>query len=184
MEGPKDPFACGCEGDLDGVLTMQVLKLLTDQPVLFYDLRHYDPDEDIFVFSNCGAMSTYYAGCSASPRENLAKVTFYPQTPFYYPAGGAAVQFMCAPGEVTFARLARKNGKYWMIIFGGEFLSYPEEKLNETSPEWPQAFTKLKVDSEELIKNLPGNHVHTVYGNYIDELVLTCEILGIDYKVF
>ena len=109
MEGPKDPVACGCEGDLDGVLTMQILKLLTDQPVLFYDLRHYDPDEDIFVFSNCGAMSTYYAGCSASPRENLAKVTFYPQTPFYYPAGGAAVQFMCAPGEVTFARLARKT---------------------------------------------------------------------------
>ena len=46
-----------------------------------------------------------------------------------------------------------------------------------------QAFTKLKVNSEELIKNLPGNHVHTVYGNYIDELALTCEMLGIDYKV-
>lgn len=184
MDGRKEPIVTGCEADLDGTLTMQILKLLTDSPVLFFDLRHYDPQEDVFIFSNCGAQTTYFAGRAANPEENLKNVTFYPQTPFFYRGGGATVQYMCAPGEITMARLARKDGKYWMAIIHGEFVSYPEDKLKETSPEWPQGFTKLSVAADELIRGLGGNHLHTVYGNYVDELQSVCEMLGIDARVF
>ncbi|MBC8419596.1 MAG: L-fucose/L-arabinose isomerase family protein [Desulfobacterales bacterium] len=184
MDGKKEPFATGCEADLDGALTMQILKLLTDSPVLFFDLRHYDPQDDVFVFSNCGAQTTYFAGKSENPEENLKNVTFYPQTPFFYKGGGAAVQYMCAPGEMTMARLARKDGKYWMAIIQGEFISYPEEKLKETSPEWPQGFAKLSVDADELIRGLGANHLHAVYGNYVEELKDVCDKLNIDARVF
>jgi L-fucose isomerase len=184
MDGKKEPIATGCEADLDGALTMQILKLLTDSPILFFDLRHYNPDDDVFVFSNCGAQTTYFAAKSDDPKENLKNVTFYPQTPFFYRGGGATVQYMCAPGEVTLARLARKDGKYWMAIISGEFILYPKEKLKETSPEWPQGFTKLSVDADELISKLGGNHLHAVYGNYVDELRDVCEMMGIDYKLF
>ena len=163
---------------------MQILKLLTDSPVLFFDLRHYDPQDDVFVFSNCGTQTTYFAAKSDSPEENLKNVTFYPQTPFFYRGGGATVQYMCAPGEITMARLARKDGKYWMAIIHGEFVSYPEEKLKETPPEWPQGFTKLSVAADELIRGLGGNHLHTVYGNHADELKSVCDMLGVDARVF
>jgi len=184
MDGRKEPIVTGCEADLDGALTMQILKVLTDSPVLFFDLRHYDPHEDVFVFSNCGAQTTYFAGKSANPEENLKNVTFYPQTPFFYRGGGATVQYMCAPGEITMARLARKDGRYWMAIIHGEFVSYPEEKLKETSPEWPQGFAKLSVVADKLIRGLGGNHLHTVYGNHVDELQSVCDMLGIDARVF
>jgi len=36
------------------------------------------------------------------------------------------------------ARLARKDGNYGMAIIHGEFVSYPEDKLKEQSPKWPQ----------------------------------------------
>lgn len=184
MDGEKEPIVSSCEADLDGALTMQILKLLTDSPTLFFDLRHYDSRNDLFVFSNCGAQATYFAGKSNDPKENLKNVTFYPQTPFYYRAGGVTVQYMCAPGEITMARLARKNGKYWMAIISGEFVSVPSERLRETSPEWPQGFTKLSIDADELIKGLGANHLHAVYGSYTDELVEICNMAGIDYKVF
>ncbi|TES86093.1 fucose isomerase, partial [Candidatus Aerophobetes bacterium] len=96
----------------------------------------------------------------------------------------ATVQYMCAPGEVTIARLARRDGKYWMAIISGEFVSYPEEKLKEISPEWPQGFAKLFVDVDELISELGANHVHAVYGNWVRELKDVCDIMGIEYKVF
>ncbi len=184
MDGEKEPVVAGCEADLDGALTMQILKLLTDSPVLFFDLRHYDPQDDVFVFSNCGAQTTYFAGKSDDPRENLKNVTFYPQTPFFYRGGGATVQYMCAPGEITMARLARKNGNYWMAIIQGEFVSYPKEKLQETSPEWPQGFTKLTAAANELIKGLGGNHLHAVYGNYVKELKNICDMMSIGYRLF
>lgn len=184
MDGKKEPIATGCEADLDGALTMQVLKLLTDSPVLFFDLRHYDPDDNVFVFSNCGAQPTYFAAKSDDPREDLKNVTFYPQMLHFYRGGGATVQYMCAPGEVTMARLARKDGKYWMAIISGEFVSYPEEKLKKTSLEWPQGFTKLSLDADELINELGGNHVHAVYGNYVNELKDLCDMMGIEYKLF
>jgi len=184
MDGAKEPVVCACEADLDGALTMQILKLMTGKPVLFYDLRHYDPVDDTFVFSNCGAMATFYAARSNTPEENLKRVTLYPQTPFYYAAGGAAVQFMAAGGRATFARLARRDGKYWMAIFTGEFVEQPVEKLKETSPEWPQAFVKVDVPAEVLIQELGSNHVHTVPGDYVDCLVEVCSMLGIKAKVF
>lgn len=183
MDGAKEPMVCACEADLDGALTMQILKLITGQPVLFYDLRHYDPVDDTFVFSNCGAMATFYAARSSVPEENLKRVTFYPQTPFYYAGGGAAVQFMAAGGRATFARLARRDGKYWMVIFTGEFVERPDEKLKETSPEWPQAFVKLDVPAEVLIERLGSNHVHTVSGDHVGCLLEVCPMLGIRAEV-
>lgn len=183
MDGPKEPVVCACEADLDGALTMQILKLMTGQPVLFYDLRHYDAENDVYVFSNCGSMATFYAGRSTVPEENLKRVTFYPQIAFYYPGGGAAVQYMAAPGRVTFARLARKNGKYWMAIFSGEFVEQPQEKLQEATLEWPQAFARLHIPPEVLVENLGSNHLHTVAGDYVDCLVEFSSMVGIEAKV-
>jgi L-fucose isomerase len=183
MDGPKEPTVCACEADLDGALTMQILKLMTEQPVLFYDLRHYDAKDDVYVFSNCGSMATFYAARSCNSEENLKRVSLYPQTPFYYPGGGAAVQYMAAPGEATFARLARKSGKYWMAIFAGEFVEQPVEKLKEASPEWPQAFARLRVSPQTLIETLGSNHLHTVAGNHVDCLVEFCSMVGIEARV-
>lgn len=183
MDGPKEPFVCACEADLDGALTMQILKLMTDQPVLFYDLRHYDAQDEVYVFSNCGSMATFYAGRSSIPEENLKRVSLYPQIAFYYPGGGAAVQYMAAPGKATFARLARKNGKYWMAIFSGEFVEQPQEKLKEATLEWPQAFVRLKVSPQTLIETLGSNHLHTVAGDYVDCLAEFCAMVGIEAKV-
>ena len=184
MDGEKEIVATGCEADLDGALTMQILKLLSDSPSLFVDLRHYDPKSDLFTFGNCGSQSTYFAGRSDNPHKNLKNVTLYPQVPFYFRGGGASVQYMCAPGEITLARLARKNGKYWMAIIKGEFITVKPEKLNEISPEWPQGFAKLSGDSQGLISSLGSCHLHAIYGNYVNELIDICNLKGIDYKLF
>jgi L-fucose isomerase len=100
-EGPKQPHVCATESDMDGALTMQLLKGLTGTPVLFADVRHYHADRDIWDLCNSGQHATWYAARSDDPAENLRSVNFYPEI-FYFPAGGASVSFFAAPGQATF----------------------------------------------------------------------------------
>jgi len=180
MEGPKDMTVCSCENDMDGALTMQILHLLSDLPALFFDFRHYDEENDVFVFSNCGSQSSWYAARSDDYKENLKKVQLWAQTPEFFEAGGATVRYMASEGELTCARLTRKDGKYRMVIFPAQVREFPEEKMFETSPEWPAAYIKINVTPERLIDIYGSNHAHAIAGNWVGELVKICEMLDVE----
>lgn len=185
--GPKAPIVAATEADMDGALTMEILKHLSGQPVLFADVRHYDHDYGFFDLCNSGTHPTYFAGRSYDPDVNLPKVEFYPQG-LYFPAGGAAVRHFAAPGEVTLARLARRGGQYWLAIVPGEFIELPKEeaerKAREIQVNWPHAFAKLRVSPEEFLAEYDSNHIHGVYGNYVEELVWVAKMLDIPYRIF
>ena len=72
------------ESDMDGALTMQLLKHVTrGQPVLFADVRHYDEFRQLWYFSNPGMHPMFFAGASMRPEDNLKHVTFYPRSPIF-----------------------------------------------------------------------------------------------------
>ena len=96
---------------------------------------------------------------------------------------------MAAPGEVTLGRLTRKNGKYWMAILPADFLSLsgeedPRQGARRRKTEWPHAFTKLKVPPERFIATYSSNHIHGVYGDYVEELKWVCKILNMEAEVY
>jgi L-fucose/D-arabinose isomerase len=178
-DGPKKPFVYACEADADGALTMQILKLISEKPVLFFDVRHYDQKEGVFVFCNCGGMASWYADRSDDPGKNLKEVRLYPTIP-KYAGGGAHVQFVCKKGPVTLARLTRTLDRYRMVIGRAEFQSHPREKLHETVWEWPHAFAHLAIPPEHLVDRLDSNHLHAVDGDYVEELLKICDLLDIE----
>lgn len=185
--GPKETCVAATESDMDGALTMQIFKHLTGKPVLFADVRHYDKENDIWFFSNSGTHATYFAGASGDYRENLKNVSLLPETSDY-PAGGASVHHFAKAGKVTLARLARKNGEYYLTIVPAEFVEFDREKMlalgSTTTPVWPAAFTRLKVSPEYFISNFPCNHIHGVYGDWTESLVNVAKILDIPVKIF
>ena len=166
---------------------MQIFKHLTGKPVLFADVRHYDKENDIWFFSNSGTHATYFDGASDDYKENLKNVSFLPETD-YYPAGGASVHHFAKAGKVTLARLARKNGEYYLTIVPAEFVEFDREKMlalgSTTTPSWPAAFARLKVSPEYFISNFPCNHIHGVYGDWTESLVNVAKILCITVKIF
>jgi L-fucose isomerase len=181
-DGPKEPTVFSCEADGDAALTMQILKLLTGEPVVFMDIRHYDKENNVMVFCNCGSQSTYYANKSLDPKENLKKVSLYPCLEIYS-GGGAHVNLMTKSGEATIARLNRKHGgKYRMTIIPTEFVELPEEKMSETTREWPHVFAKLPFDYKIFLDKFDANHCHAVYGNHVEELTMICKMLEIDVE--
>ncbi|MFB9833116.1 L-fucose/L-arabinose isomerase family protein [Actinoallomurus acaciae] len=186
-EGPKETHVTATEADMDGALTMQILKLLSGDPVLFADVRHYHADKDVWDLCNSGQHATWYAERSADPAENLGSVHFHPEV-FYFPAGGASVQHLAAPGEMTFARLTRYDGRYRMHVMRGAFERYDdatnEAMMRQSTYEWPHAFARLRVDSEEFLSRFGANHLHAVPGEYVAELRAVCELLSIDFDGF
>lgn len=187
FDGPKDIIVCSTEADMDAALTMEIFKHLAKTPVLFADVRHFFEKEGLWDFVNSGQHATYFAAKSFDPKDNMPHVTFYPEG-FYFPAGGASVQHLAAPGRVTLARLGRRNGRYWMAILPGEFLQFDKKKndklMRETQIEWPHAFFKPDGDNEEIIDDFPCNHIHGVYGDFVEELCIACELLDVEYEVY
>ena len=98
-DGPKRPHVCATEADMDGALTMQILKRISGGlPVLFADVRHYHATEDVWDLCNSGQHATWFAARSDDPAENLRHVHLYPEG-FYFPAGGASVHHLAAEGR-------------------------------------------------------------------------------------
>ncbi len=182
---PKPSIVCATEADSDAALTMQVFKLLAGTPVLFADVRHYHTDLGVWDLCNSGEHATYFAARSLDPAENLAKVELRPQG-FYFPAGGAAVYHIAAPGTVTLARLTRSDGKYQMVIVPAEFVGFGEEndRIAAVSQDnWPHAFARFHCPVEKFIDHFHCNHIHGVYGEWTNELQMLCRILNVECHV-
>jgi L-fucose isomerase len=186
-DGAKEPVVCATEADSDAALTMQILKHLTGTPVLFADVRHYNAEAGFFDLVNSGEHATYFAAASLDPERNMPHVHFHPEV-FFFPAGGASVQHLAAPGRATFARLTRKDGRYWMAILPGELIRFDaaanERYMRETTWEWPHAFARFDAAPETVLSSYASNHVHAVYGDRVDELVTVCRALDVTPVIY
>ena len=117
-DGPKATHVCATEADMDAALTMQILRSFRRVPVLFADMRYYHADLGIWDLCNSGQHATWFAARCDDPAENLRHVHLYPEE-FFFPAGGASVHHLAAPGDFTFARLTRLGGRYRMQVMRG-----------------------------------------------------------------
>lgn len=181
-EGKKEPIVCACEADSDAALTMQILKLLTDDPVIFMDIRHYDAEKGVMIFCNCGSQSTYYATGTDDYKANLARVTMYPCLEMYA-GGGCHINLQTKAGKATIARLNRDSEKYRMTIIPAEFVEMPKEVEADTTKEWPHVFAKLPFNHEVFLEKFDANHCHAVYGNHVKELKMICRMLDIEVEM-
>jgi L-fucose/D-arabinose isomerase len=182
---PKPSIVCATEADSDAALTMQIFKHLAGTPVLFADVRHYHADLGVWDLCNSGEHATYFAGASADPAVNLPKVEFRPQG-FYFPAGGAAVYHVAAPGPFTLARLMRHDRRYRMVVVPAEFVDFSErndEIAAISQDNWPHAFARFRCSVERFIGAFHCNHIHGVYGDWTRELRSVCRMLDIECVV-
>lgn len=172
--GPKESIVCGCEADVNGTMTMQIMKTLNGGPVMFTDVLKLDYDKNEVGMANCGSSATDFAASRKDVhwvKEGLLE--------FEWTIGGTCPQYITRSGRITLARLSRIDGEYVMLIAGGETVDYPREKLKEINPQHPQSYVRMDCDLEVFVENLRCNHVHFVFGDFLEELQIACWVLGI-----
>jgi L-fucose isomerase len=178
-EGAKQSVPVACEADNDGALTMRILSLIAGRPSNLMDIRLLRAEDQEIVFANCGGMPTYFAGRSPNAAENLVQVHMMENA--FGKAGGGTVQFVCAPGEVTVARLFRVDGRYCLGAMEGSFIDRPREDLRRTTYCWPHAFFRSDIDFTKFFNTIGANHMHAVYGCHAQALRDLCALLDIEY---
>ncbi len=183
-DGPKESIVCSTEADMDGALTMELLKHMTGTPALFADVRHDHADRDLWDLCNSGQHATWFAHRSDDPAENLAAVHLYPAE-FYFPAGGASVHHLAAAGDFTFARLTRLDGRYRMQVLRGALEQFDhatnEQLMRASTYVWPHAFARFEADASEVLSRYGSNHIHAVPGDHVETLRALCGLLGVEY---
>jgi L-fucose isomerase len=186
-EGPKEPHVCATEADMDAALTMQLLKGLSDTPVLLADVRHYHADRDVWDLCNSGQHATWFASRRDDPAENMRYVHLYPEE-FFFPTGGAAVHHLAAEGDFTFARLTRLEGRYRMHVMRGSFVRFDDETnedlMRQSTYVWPHAFARMDASADEILSRYGSNHIHAIPGDHVEELRAVCILLDVDYDGF
>ena len=66
-----------------------------------------------------------------------------------------------------------------MLIFNGQSKYYDIKEFKDTVSQWPHAFIKLDFDSKILFRQLRSEHIHIIYGDYVSELKILCNLLNI-----
>ena len=165
-------FVVSCEGDINAALTMQILKVISNSAPGFGDIHALYMDDNILRIANCGTFPTEFA-------ENPKDVCFSEQYAHLVPGPGTGMvtTYICRPGKVTLARLGRINREYVMQISSGTAVSVPKEKLTKGWEKLPHIFINIDGNANEFLQNCRSNHIHWVYGEFVEELKEICRIL-------
>jgi L-fucose isomerase len=175
-EGSKPRVVCACEADSNGALTMEMLSLLSDQPVMMGDVWHVDKQTDVLRLSNCGSQPTDMA--KSRKDVNLVPHQF---TEFEWRIGACCPQAIAKPGKVTVARLGRIAGEYTCLITTGEALDVPLEQVAKTF--WgfsPHTFVHLDSGYAAFMQELRCNHMHVTYGDVKEQMAELCTMFDVE----
>jgi L-fucose isomerase len=56
--------------------------------------------------------------------------------------------------------------------------------MKQTDLAWPHAFTRFECSADEFIATYASNHIHAVYGDWVEELRTVADLLGIEARVY
>ena len=167
-------FVTTCLNDSNGALTAYILRQLSDGPLFTADVNLVDKKSGIVRLIDDGAGAITLA---ANPKE--VKLSYQPR--LECKASGVCTGLVCQPGRITLARLSRVQGMYVMLIAAGEAIEGEPAWLEECGyPMWPHAFLKLDGDLDFFVQNLRSEYIHMAYGDLTEDLLQTCEMLGIE----
>jgi len=177
-------FVVATEADDGAALTMQVLKLLSNNdPVGFNDLRYWDSEKSLYWFVNSGSLAPYFAKGS---HESLEGSWSERQTYMYFKKGGGTCSLVARiPGTVTWARFSYKDHKLYLCA-GRGITDLPtdeiwRERSKNCSPDWPHWYLRLCGKIENHINS---NHPMTVMGDHLAELKALAEEADIDFECY
>ncbi|NIA14850.1 MAG: hypothetical protein GWP08_12300 [Nitrospiraceae bacterium] len=142
--------------------------------------REYD-GKFVWVFLISGAAPPAHFG-------GWRNTKVYRQPKMYFPLGGGTCSGVSKPGVITWARFYERFGEIGMDCGTGEVIDLPkddlQERLDKTTPVWPIANVHIPgYGRDQLMATHMSNHITIGYGDILQELVATCQHLGIPTRI-
>lgn len=169
-----------CEGDIYGLLTMLVMRYMTDCPTLLLDLSDFDETDESILLWHCGI------GCNNLAYEG--KVWLAPHcNPSAMPGRGMVqaapvAEMVFAPQKATISRFTREGEAVFLLT--GEFKT-PEKPSFDGSRGWLSnlKFNTLPIKVRDLVNTIMvqkmQHHYAFASGDLSEELMEIAAWLGI-----
>ncbi|MCC8022678.1 MAG: fucose isomerase, partial [Clostridiales bacterium] len=158
----------GCEGDIEGTLSMLACNAVAEEPAFLADLSQVDFAQDCALLWHCGvAPYSLWDGCSVRSLDT------------YFAGGkGVTVDFVLKSGPVTVMRTDTARGRTRVFLAQGEAI--PMEK------ELKGSYCKVKFDQpvrrllDTVTSNGIAHHLSMIYGDYAAAVEKYADMMGFE----
>lgn len=162
----SENYILGCEGDVEGVISMLAHRAVGAETPFLADLSQVDTKEDFALMWHCGV-----APCNLWDGKCIRSLD-----PYFAGGKGVTADFVMKSGEVMALRIDSALGKHRIFMQKG--IGIPMEKLLKG--------TYLKVKFENHIQDVLNkviykgiaHHVSMVYGDFEEVYTLMAKIKG------
>ena len=161
-------YTLGCEGDVEGTLSMLACNAVSDSPAFLADLSQINFKEDYALMWHCGV----------APYQLWDKMSVRSLDTYFAGGRGATSDFVMQSGPVTIMRIDSARGKTRLFIEKGNAIPMSKD-LKGT-------FCKVKFEKpvKEILNIVTSqgiaHHVSMIYGDYAEIMHKFARIMGFE----
>ncbi|MBM7558718.1 MULTISPECIES: L-fucose/L-arabinose isomerase family protein [Marinitoga] len=159
-------YIIGCEGDVEGTLSMIATKAASNSTPFLADLSQVNLEENYALLWHCG-VAAYNLW---DKKSNRSLDTYF--------AGGKGVtaDFVLKPGVISLLRIDSARGKTRLFIAKGEAV----EMKKELKGTYAKVIFENHINSllDTLVKNGVAHHAAMVYGDYMRTFEIFGQLMG------
>ena len=169
----QDGVMVACEGDIGGLIMMEMMNALTGNKPLQAEWGQLDQKNNaIFLLGHGIGTPDLAAG------DKAVRLTRSPEE-WGFKGNGINYELIMKPGEVTMGHFLHTDKGWRMFISGGESIEFPCLPCDEI-----HAMIRLAMPSRDYISRVlevgTAHHVIVVHGQVVEELSRIAEIKGIE----
>ena len=163
----EEGITAGCEGDISSLLTMHILRALTNTPCFMANPSYINGEKGEILFAHCTLP--------------LNMATDYNVLTHFESNEGIGIQGKMPMGEVTICKVAlSKKG-----LFQDSIALVGNIKENTTLEGYCRTQIKVELEESEIISFLKsdfGNHVIITYGNVYEDFYSLLSLYQMNFK--
>ncbi len=169
----EDGFPVACEGDVGGLVMMELMRSFTGNMPLQAEWGQFD------LKNNALFMLGHGIGIPALATSDKAITLTGSPEEWGFSGGGLNYELIMKPGTVTFGHVLNFGSSYRMLICKGEAIKYPTLPCNEL-----HAMVKLEKPVKEFLTELissgVAHHAIIVHGDCVHQLEQTAKQMRIE----
>lgn len=168
----EDRFMVACEGDIGGLIMMQIMYELTGNMPFQAEWGQFDNKNNALFLLGHGIATPELAA------EKIVTLTRSPEE-WGFEGQGMNYQMIIKPGPVTMGHFLNTADGWRMFISEGESIKYPCLPCDEIHA-MVQVATPIRQYIANVLKNGVAHHLILVHGHIVDELASVADCMGID----
>lgn len=169
----QDKFPVACEGDVGGLVMMDLMKEFTGNTPFQAEWGQFDIANNALFLLGHGIGTPELA-----VNDEAITLTGSPEE-WGFSGGGLNYELIMKPGEVTFGHVLNCGETYRMLISKGESISYPTLPCNELHA-MVRVEKPVREYLAELIATGVAHHAIAVHGDCAEKLAKTAEHMRIE----